>query len=126
ELVIEVDRVEVAAEAGEVDDVGLRHGAARRQPLLTDLHVIEIQVLRGERHGCFPRPRQASSVFPKSTGTAGETARAYLAAGGRRRQVPGRSGTGRRSGLFESTPTYTTSASVTRSTWPERSAWTLT
>src|SRR5262249_45506395 len=35
ELVIEVDRVEVAAEAGEVDDVGLRHGAARRQPLLT-------------------------------------------------------------------------------------------
>ena len=44
ELVVDVDRVEVAAEAGEVDDVRLRERCRRRPPLLADLHVVEEQV----------------------------------------------------------------------------------
>ena len=43
-LVVDVNRVEVAAEAGEVDDIGLRHGAAERFPLLPDRHIVKIKM----------------------------------------------------------------------------------
>lgn len=39
-LVIHVDGVEVAGDAGEVDEVGLGDGAGGRCPALTDVHII--------------------------------------------------------------------------------------
>ena len=54
ELMVHVDRVEVAAQPGEMDDVGFGDGAAERLPLLADFHVVEIEVLRGERHRLGP------------------------------------------------------------------------
>lgn len=40
EFVIHVDRVEVAGDACEVDEVRLRDGTGRRCPALTDVHII--------------------------------------------------------------------------------------
>src|SRR5262249_48108645 len=57
ELVVHVDGVEVAAEAGEIDDVGFGNGAAQGLPVLPDLDVLEVQVLGGERHRHAPRNR---------------------------------------------------------------------
>src|SRR5262249_8118006 len=54
ELMIGMDRVEVAAQAGEVDDICLRDRAAERQPVLADLDVVEKQMVRSERHGLAP------------------------------------------------------------------------
>ena len=53
ELVVHVDGAKIAAEAGEVDDVGLGHGPAQRFPLLADFHVIEVEMLAGKRHGRY-------------------------------------------------------------------------
>src|SRR5262249_42075916 len=61
EFMIHVDRIEVAAEAGEIDDIRLRDGASRRLPFLADLHVIEILVMGGERHEAHPSCRSISS-----------------------------------------------------------------
>ncbi len=42
EMMVDVDRIEIAADAGKVDDVGLGHSAARRLPFLTDFQIIKI------------------------------------------------------------------------------------
>ena len=49
-LVVDVDGIEVAAEAGEVDDVGLGDRSRLAQPFLAHLHVIEEEMLFGEGH----------------------------------------------------------------------------
>src|SRR5262249_40298008 len=44
EFVIDVDRIEIAADSGEVDDVSLGDRAAHRIPFLTDFHILKVQV----------------------------------------------------------------------------------
>src|SRR6185369_13773924 len=57
ELPVDVRRVEVTREVGEVDDVGLRHRAARGAVALADLEVLEIEAAwRSLGHRYLPRP----------------------------------------------------------------------
>ena len=55
ELPVDVRRVEVARQAGEVDDVRLRHRAARRAIGLADLEVLEVEAAwLSLLHGSLP------------------------------------------------------------------------
>src|SRR5262249_2147525 len=57
-LVVNVDRVEIAGQRGEVDHVGLGHGPGRALPLVADGEVVETEQLdRAQRHApSLPRP----------------------------------------------------------------------
>src|SRR4051812_30786034 len=75
ELMVQVNRIEVAAQAGEVDDVRFGDGAAQRFPFLPDLHIVGIEMLRGERHDGTPTPACGLSLMGESSEGRGEFAR---------------------------------------------------
>src|SRR5437588_8567385 len=51
ELVVHMNGIEVAAQAGEIHDVRLGNRPPKRFPLLADVHIVKIQMVRRERHG---------------------------------------------------------------------------
>src|ERR1019366_3165720 len=50
ELMVHMDRIEVAGQPREVDDVGLCHGGAERVPFLSYVYIIVVKVSRRKRH----------------------------------------------------------------------------
>src|SRR5262249_54028623 len=68
EFVVDVDRIEIAAQPGKVDNVRFGDGSAKRFPLLPHLHVIEKKMKGCKRHGRsslhqFPRIPTAQSLL---------------------------------------------------------------
>jgi hypothetical protein len=56
-FMIHVDGIEVAAQAGKIDDVRLRDRPPCGLPLLADFQVVEIQMICGKRHEPKPPAR---------------------------------------------------------------------